>query len=89
MTNITTTKFPALCTENPYMRLTSVPDILRGDVDTFNITIMGSYTASEGVSQRPTATDYNLVYSLDGEPRSQQVTVQSFTPVMDTSPYEQ
>ena len=82
--------FVTVCvTENPYMRLTSVPVTLIGDVDTFNITIMGSYTASGGVSQRPTATDYNLVYSLGGESGSQQVAVQSFTPVMDTSPYEQ
>ena len=67
------------------MMVTSGPVTLIGDVDTFNITIMGSYTASGGVSERPTATDYNLVYSSG----SQQVTVQSFTPVMDTSPYEQ
>ena len=51
--------------------------------------IMGSYTASGGVSERPTAGDYSLVYSLGGEPGNQQVAVQSFTPVMDTSPYEQ
>ena len=82
--------FVTVCvTENPYMRLTSVPVILIGDVDTFNITIMGSYTASGGVSERPTAGDYSLVYSLGGESGSQQVAVQSFTPVMDTSPYEQ
>ena len=65
------------------MMVTSVT--LIGDVDTFNITIMGSYTASGGVSERPTATDYNLVYSSG----SQQVAIQSFTSVMDTSPYEQ
>ena len=82
-------RFIIYVTENPFMSVTSGQVILRGDVDTFNLTIMASYTASEGVSQRPNAGDYNLVYSLDGESGSQQVAVQSFTPVMDTSPYEQ
>ena len=51
----------------------------------FNITVMGAYTASGGVSLRPALEDYSLVYFLCGEP----VAVQDLMFVMDTSPYEQ
>ena len=51
----------------------------------FNITIMGAYTVSGGVSLRPAPEDYSLMYFLGGEA----VAVQNLVFVMDTSPYEQ
>ena len=56
-----------------------------GSADMFNITIIGAYTASGGVSLRPALEDYSLVYFLGGEA----VAVQDLMFVMDTSPYEQ
>jgi len=46
---------------------------------------MGAYTASDGVSLRPTLEDYSLVYFLGGEA----VAVQDLVVVMDLNPYEQ
>ena len=51
----------------------------------FNITVMGAYTASGGVSQRATREDYSLEYFLGGGT----VAVRDFEVVMDISPYEQ
>ena len=72
-------------TENPSLRLNMGLVTVTGSVDMFNITIMGAYTASGGVSLRPTPEDYSLVYFLGGEA----VAVQNLIFVMDTSPYEQ
>ena len=51
----------------------------------FNITVMGAYTASGGVSLTPTLEDYSLEYLLGEEA----VAVRDLVFVMDTSPYEQ
>jgi len=46
---------------------------------------MGAYTASGGVSLRPTLEDYSLVFFLGGE----SVVVQDLVFVMELNPYEQ
>ena len=51
----------------------------------FNITVMGAYTASGGVSLKPALEDYSLVYFVGGE----SVAVQDLMFVMDLTPYEQ
>ena len=72
-------------TENPFLRVNMGLVTVNGSVDMFNITVMGAYTASGGVSLRPTLEDYSLVYFLGGEA----VAVQDLMFVMDLTPYEQ
>ena len=72
-------------TENPFLCLNMGPVTVTGSADMFNITVMGAYTASDGVSLRPALEDYSLVYFLGGEA----VAVQDLIFVMDTSPFEQ
>ena len=71
-------------TENPFLRVNMGLVTVNGSVDMFNITVMGAYTASGGVSLRPTLEDYSLVYFLGGEA----VAVQDLMFVMDLTPYE-
>ena len=72
-------------TENPFLRLTTGLVTVTGSADMFNITVMGAYTASGGVSLRPALEDYSLVFFLGGE----SVAVQALMFVMDLNPYEQ
>ena len=72
-------------TENPFLRVNIGQVTATGRADTFNITVMSAYTASCGVSLRPTLEDYSLVYFLGGEA----VAVQDLMFVMDMTPYEQ
>ena len=72
-------------TENPFLRLNMGLVTVTGSADMFNITVMGAYTASDGVSLRPTLEDYSLVYFLGGEA----VAVQDLVVVMDLNRYEQ
>ena len=72
-------------TENPFLRLTTGLVTVTGSADMFNITVMGAYTASGGVSLRPTLEDYSLVFFLGRE----SVAVQDLMFVMDLNPYEQ
>ena len=72
-------------TENPFLRVNMGLVTVNGSVDMFNITVMSAYTASGGVSLRPTLEDYSLVYFLGGEA----ITVQDLMLVMDLTPYEQ
>ena len=72
-------------TENPFLRLNMGHVTVTGSADMFNITVMGAYTASGGVSLRPTLEDYSLVY-LFGE---EAVAVRDLMVVMDLNPYEQ
>jgi len=72
-------------TENPFLCLNMGPVTVTGSADMFNLTVMGAYTTSDGVSLRPTLEDYSLVYFLGGEAFA----VQDLIFVMDTSPFEQ
>ena len=72
-------------TENPFLCLNTGLVTVTGSADMFNITVMSVYTASGGVSLRPTLEDYSLVYFLGGEA----VAVQDLMFVMDLTPYEQ
>ena len=72
-------------TENPFLRVNMGLVTVNGSVDMFNITVMSAYTASGGLSLRPTLEDYSLVYFLGGEA----VAVQDLMFVMDLTPYEQ
>ena len=72
-------------TENPFLRVNMGQVTATGRADMFNITITSAYTASCGVSLRPTLEDYSLVYFLGGET----VAVKDLMFVMDLTPYEQ
>jgi len=72
-------------TENPFLRLNMGLVTVTESADMFNITVMGAYTASGGMSLRPTVEDYSLVFFSGGEA----VAVQDFMFVMDLTPYEQ
>ena len=72
-------------TENPFLRLNMGPVTVTGSADMFNITVMGAYTASGGVSLRPALEDYSLVFFLGVGA----VAVEELVVVMDISPYEQ
>ena len=72
-------------TENPFLHLNMGLVTVTGSADMFNITVMGAYTASDGVSLRPALEDYSLVFFSDGEA----IAVQDLTFVMDLNPYEQ
>ena len=72
-------------TENPFLHVNMGLVTVTGSADMFNITVMGAYTASGGVSLRPTLEDYSLVFFLGGE----SVAVQDLMFVMDLNPYEQ
>ena len=72
-------------TENPFLRVNIGQVTAAGRADMFNVTVMSAYTASCGVSLRPTLEDYSLVYFLGGEA----VAVQDLMFVMDLTPYEQ
>ena len=72
-------------TENPFLHLNTGLVTVTGSADMFNITVMGAYTASGGVSLRPTLEDYSLVFFLGVGA----VAVEELVVVMDTSPYEQ
>jgi len=61
------------------------PVTVTESVDMFNITVMGAYTASGGVSLKPDLEDYSLVYFVGGESAA----VQDLKFVMDLTPYEQ
>jgi len=72
-------------TENPFLRLNMGSVMVTGSADMFSITVISAYTASDGVSLRPTLEDYSLVFFLGGEA----VAVQDLMFVMDLNPYEQ
>jgi len=72
-------------TENPFLRLNVGLVTVTGSADMFNITVMGAYTASGGISLRPSLEDYRLVFFSGGE----SVAVQDLVFVMDLNPYEQ
>ena len=72
-------------TENPFLHLNTGLVTVTGSADMFNITVMGAYTASGGVSLKPALEDYSLVYLVGGE----SVVVQDLMFVMDLTPYEQ
>ena len=72
-------------TENPFLRLNVGLVTVTGSADVFNITVMGAYTASGGISLRPSLEDYSLAFFLGGE----SVAVQDLVFLMDLNPYEQ
>ena len=72
-------------TENPFLHLNMGLVTVTGSADMFNITVIGAYTASGGISLRPSLEDYSLVFFLGGE----SVAVQDLVFVMDLNPYEQ